>query len=107
MAGTALVNGAPNNTIGGLTSAAENLISGNAVEGIMISGPTASGNLIAGNLVGLDVNGLYSLGNSGDGVSISDAAQNTIGGTTPVPPIPSRATPARASSSAGQRPATT
>ncbi|MEK6301734.1 MAG: C25 family cysteine peptidase [Acidobacteriota bacterium] len=77
------IAGAPNNTIGGTATGAGNLISGNAsISGIRIQGSTASGNTIQGNFIGTNAAGTAALGNL-IGVSISGAANNTIGGTTP------------------------
>ena len=69
------------NTIGGTTPTARNVISGNDDDGIHISGPNATGNLVQGNYIGTDVNGTADLGNSGDGVFIYDVPNNTVGGT--------------------------
>jgi hypothetical protein len=71
---------ASNNTIGGTTAAARNVISGNAIYGIVIQ--YVSGNLVQGNYVGLGADGTTALANNGIGIYISDsAANNTIGGT--------------------------
>ncbi len=50
-----------NNTIGGTTPHAGNLISGNNDDGVFVN--TAGGNLIEGNLIGTDVTGSVALGN--------------------------------------------
>jgi hypothetical protein len=73
-----LVNGA-NNTIGGITAAQRNVISGNVVSGIQIFGGAASGNIVLGNFVGINAAGTASLPNQ-EGVYITDAPNNTIGG---------------------------
>lgn len=73
--------GSPNNTIGGTTPADRNVISGNAFLGVLISGTAATGNQLQGNYVGLDDSGTYSIPNGSDGVRISGASGNTIGGT--------------------------
>ena len=78
----------PNNTIGGSTAAARNIISangqGNVFGGVEIDNAGASGNLIAGNYIGVDATGSVALGNStafGFGVLIFNAANaNTVGG---------------------------
>ncbi len=72
----------PGNTIGGLTPAARNIISGNTNNGIYFSGTTASNNLIQGNFIGTDINGTAAVGNTYAGVGIVSARQNTIGGIT-------------------------
>ncbi|MDA0744994.1 MAG: right-handed parallel beta-helix repeat-containing protein [bacterium] len=74
--------GTPNNTVGGTASGTRNVISGNTGQGIRISGNPATGNVVAGNFIGTDVTGTVALGNGHFGVSIQDAANNTIGGTT-------------------------
>jgi len=72
---------APNNTIGGTTAAARNLISGNDDVGVCIINAGATENLVQGNYIGTDVTGTADLGNVGQGVLIRTAANNTIGGT--------------------------
>ena len=72
-------------TIGGTTTGALNLISGNLGNGIrLLNIPTPSGStaLVQGNIIGLDVTGMNPLGNAEDGVN-SDAATTTIGGPDP------------------------
>jgi parallel beta-helix repeat protein len=71
---------ASNNTIGGTTASAGNVISGNTADGVSLSG--ASGVVIEGNLIGLAANGSGALGNTGDGIALDGASgDNTIGGT--------------------------
>jgi titin len=67
------------NTIGGPTAGAGNLISGNLGDGLFIS---SSNNSVQGNLIGTDASGTHGLGNSGNGVTVLNASGNTIGGTT-------------------------
>jgi uncharacterized repeat protein (TIGR01451 family) len=69
-----------NNTIGGTTPAARNIISGNVGNGIS-SGGTGSANVIVGNYVGVDITGLVALPNSGEGVDAYGSSNITIGGT--------------------------
>jgi hypothetical protein len=71
-----------NNVIGGTTAAARNVISGNSSSGIVIAGAGVTGNLVEGNFIGTNAAGTAALGNGGAGVNISNAANNTIGGTT-------------------------
>ena len=71
---------AQDNTIGGTTAAARNVISGNDENGLGINSG-ASGNLVQGNFIGTDVNGTAALGNSSAGVYIFSASDNTIGGS--------------------------
>ncbi len=72
--------GAADNTIGGTTPAARNLISGTPF-GILIEGGGATRNLVQGNFIGTNADGTARL--SGGAVLIDDAPSNTIGGTTP------------------------
>jgi hypothetical protein len=93
--GVDIFNGASNNTIGGITSAAQNLISGNitattspsnppAYAGIEINGSGTNHNLVEANLIGVTVAGNAALPNRGDGILIDNGAQNnTIGGSVP------------------------
>ena len=80
--GIELDNGTSGNTIGGATSGAGNVISGNSSSGVLIRNPGSSGNLVQGNLVGLNAAGMAPVPN-GQGVSIYGGAQsNLIGGYT-------------------------
>ena len=90
---TALANGigvsivgTTGNTIGGLVSAARNVISGNAADGVVISGggkgPAASLIVVEGNYIGTNAAGNGVLANGGDGININGGAtSNTIGGS--------------------------
>jgi hypothetical protein len=77
-----------NDTIGGTTVAARNVISGNVGLGVGIGdgGPNTMGNKVVGNYIGTDATGTKALGNGSDGISIEDLSgtrTNTIiGGTT-------------------------
>ena len=73
--------GAHNNTIGGTSVAARNLISGNNGSGIVL-GTGTNNNLVQGNYVGTNAAGTAALGNAFVGVSVLLASNNTIGGTT-------------------------
>ena len=72
------------NTVGGTAPGAGNVISDNAGFGLVIFAPNGggSGNLVEGNFIGTDSSGAHALGNTGDGIVISSAPGNTIGGTT-------------------------
>lgn len=73
---------APSNTIGGVTVAARNLLSGNGDSGVRLDGVNARGNLVIGNFVGTDESGELARGNSDEGVTIlNNARDNLIGGT--------------------------
>jgi hypothetical protein len=95
--GVAIHDGATENTIGGTTAGARNVISGNANNGVEVSGSGTSGNVVAGNYIGTSAsgdtafdtkgnslgNGWYSYDGANDGVVIdSGATANTIGGAT-------------------------
>jgi Domain of unknown function DUF11/FG-GAP-like repeat/Putative binding domain, N-terminal len=82
---------AASNTIGGAVSGAGNLISGNLGDGILIQGTstppgssTYVGDTIQGNYIGTDATGAVSIGNGGNGISLTaGAANNIIGGGQP------------------------
>jgi uncharacterized delta-60 repeat protein/CSLREA domain-containing protein len=78
--GVIVVN-APNNTIGGATAGAGNVMSGNNFNGLFLSGSSTSGNVIQGNRMGTDGSGTVRLGNGTQGLRISGAPGNTVGGT--------------------------
>jgi hypothetical protein len=74
-----------NNTIGGNSPAARNLISGNDLAGVFIEGggfntfPSADNNKVQGNLIGTQKDGIKALGNGGQGIDvIGDAQGNRI-----------------------------
>jgi uncharacterized repeat protein (TIGR01451 family)/CSLREA domain-containing protein len=64
------------NVIGGTSSAARNVISGNGGTGIGFSGTGAFNNLVLGNYIGTDTTGNAPLGNKGYGIFIFNAAFN-------------------------------
>ena len=86
--GLTIFSGASGNTIGGPTSAARNVISGNNVaanysEGLRIQGAGATANVVQGNFIGTDATGTNPLANAWAGLTIfSGAASNLIGGTS-------------------------
>jgi uncharacterized repeat protein (TIGR01451 family)/CSLREA domain-containing protein len=74
-----LIEGAAENTIGGIEAGNQNVISGNSEDGVRILGAGATGNSVVGNLIGLDATGSFPLGNRGDGVGILGSSNNVIG----------------------------
>ena len=87
-----ILGGGSNNTIGGTTPGARNIISGNGAGGnghgirFALDSTTDSGNLVQGNYIGTDINGTAALGNAGAGIQIFAFVQptgvNTMGGTS-------------------------
>ena len=78
--GVVIDDGATNNTIGGTTAAAGNVISGNVGDGVRIAG---AGHRPAtwwqGNFIGTDATGSHALGNADDGVAVD---QRGVAGNT-------------------------
>ncbi len=67
------------NTIGGLTTSARNIISGNSQHGILIAG---SSNLVENNYIGTDSTGAVKVANQLDGIRITGGVTGSqIGGT--------------------------
>ena len=81
--GVQINTSAHGNTIGGLTSGAGNVISGNASSGIRITATGTNDNLVQGNYIGTDASGTLNIGNTDYGVlfDISDPSNNTVGGS--------------------------
>jgi hypothetical protein len=82
--GVEIFGGATNNTVGGTTAAARNIIAGNGNNNGPVQvglGQGSSGNVVEGNYIGTDVNGV-ALGGA-TGVFIQDTSNNTIGGAVP------------------------
>jgi hypothetical protein len=78
------LDGAPGCVVGGTAAGAANLISGNGLVGVRIAGSSATGNQVIGNRIGTNANGTARLGNTYDGVFLSEGAtNNTIGGAAP------------------------
>ena len=76
-----------NNTIGGITPADRNVVSGNGIvgpggSGLFIELPTSTGNKVIGNYFGTDATGTVAIPNYNAGVILT-ANSNIIGGTTP------------------------
>jgi CSLREA domain-containing protein len=77
-----VLDSSSNNTIGGTTAAARNVISGNMSIGLAIA-RQSSVNLVQGNFIGTDITGTHALGNGGAGVQVSASSNNNIGGVIP------------------------
>ena len=79
--GVVIVEGASNNTIGGTTDAARNVISGNSQDGVTLT-TGATNNVVQGNYIGTNASGTAAVPNA-VGISIvsGGASGNTIGGT--------------------------
>ncbi|MFH2143750.1 MAG: T9SS type A sorting domain-containing protein [Bacteroidota bacterium] len=71
-----------NNTIGGVTAAERNIISGNLESGILINGTGAEENLLINNYIGVDSTGLNILDNHVGVLVKTNADKNIIGGTS-------------------------
>ena len=74
-----------NNTIGGTSAGAGNLLSGAGTlgggRGVNISGAGATGNLVVGNMIGTDVHGTAQIGDASGVIVQAGASNNTVGGT--------------------------
>jgi hypothetical protein len=72
-----------NNTIGGLTPGARNLISGNTGNGVVVDlqSPAAVANVIEGNFIGTDVTGAAPLPNA-YGILLEGASNTIVGGSS-------------------------
>ncbi len=80
--GIEIAEGANGNTIGGTTTAARNVISGNAFIGLSIHDSGTNNNVVLGNFIGLNATGKGAIPNTYEGVEIFGGAQgNVIGGT--------------------------
>jgi parallel beta-helix repeat protein len=77
------------NVVGGPDAGEANVVSANGGDGIEVTvGDPANpvvpwGNSLKGNLIGTDITGTAALPNAGDGVQLSDAMWNQIGGEHP------------------------
>jgi len=80
--GIRIRGGARDNTIGGSTTSARNVIAGNGHSGVLIHDPGTDGNIVSGNYIGTDASGEVELGND-IGVNIFNGPQGTlVGGLT-------------------------
>ena len=78
--GVQIAAGARNNTVGGTTADARNIISGNNAHGVILSGSGVAGNVVIGNNIGTDVAGTGAVANPSTAYCSRGAANNTIGG---------------------------
>ncbi len=84
--GVDFLNGSSNNLVGtngdGLGDSVErNVISGNSLSGVRFTGIGTVENVAAGNYIGTDVTGTIAIGNTSDGVIISNGASSNLIGT--------------------------
>jgi CSLREA domain-containing protein len=78
------INNGANNTIGGTTPGARNVISGNLAAGVIITNTSATGNVVRGNYIGTNAAGTAAIPNVNSGVLVLNrATNNTIGGVIP------------------------
>jgi hypothetical protein len=77
------VNGVGANLIGGFDAQDRNVLSGNGFHGVELSGAGAADNLIVNNFIGTDRTGTSRLSNRHNGVQLSGAPRNRIGGRLP------------------------
>ena len=79
--GVKISGGSADNTVGGPTFAALNLISANGGNGVEIAGSGATGNAVLGSRIGTDIKATKARGNGLAGVLVSGgAADNSVGG---------------------------
>jgi titin len=78
--GVYVINGS-GNVIGGTVAGTRNVISGNGGSGVYLDGSGAAGNQVQGNYIGTDSTGATAVRNSADGVTLSGAPGNAIGGS--------------------------
>ena len=77
-----LINGGANtNTIGGTSTEARNLLSGNTADGVNCNGSGVDSNVIIGNYIGTTADGTGSLPNNNGVYIMAGASDNQVGGT--------------------------
>ncbi len=81
--GIVLAGGTTGNTVGGSSSGlARNVISGNFGPGIILRDAGTTGNSIQGNNIGVQTDATTILANTGEGILVDGATNNTIGAST-------------------------
>jgi hypothetical protein len=86
------LNLSPNNTVGGTTASARNILSGNFGAGVFLTGETSTGNVVSGNFIGTNTSGTFAIPNHKMGIGIGPspgdlgARYNNIGGTAGTTP---------------------
>lgn len=81
--GIGVEGAATGNTIGGTSTAARNVASGNTQMGVLLQNAGTSSNTVAGNYLGTNATGTAAVPNGTHGVSITNSATgNTVGGLT-------------------------
>lgn len=81
--GVVIFNNAPNNTIGGTTATARNIISGNRSDGVSID--NSNGTLVHGNFIGTNAQGDAAINNNSENVRVFNSSNTVIGGSTSSP----------------------
>jgi hypothetical protein len=85
--GVIIFNNAPNNTIGGTTSSARNVISGNRMNGIQIEN-NSDANVVQGNFVGTNAAGDAAINNISVNIRVAGCNNTRIGGPSSSPGTP-------------------
>ncbi len=78
--GVVIANGSTSTIIGGITSGARNIISGNMNQGVEITDAGTALNVVEGDYISTDITGSHALSNV-VGVWIQSCTNNTVGGT--------------------------
>src|SRR5262249_52432374 len=74
------ISGTSGNTIGGTTSGAGNVISGNTSFGLLVDGAASSGNVLANNHVGTGAGGSGTILNGSGALAITNGASVRVAG---------------------------
>ncbi len=74
-----LIDSSANNSIGGNTAGAGNVVTGSSSADINVSGNGSRANFIAGNKIGTDATGLVGLSGAAIGIFLNQAPANAIG----------------------------